>query len=615
MSPVLLIALGLLVLAVMTLLVLRLRPGNLQMREGAASTLAAAALETLLLDLLLLAPVAARAETTATNVGSPALNLLLIPIAAQIFRFRILPLVAAAAVSALAWTTYLLVASSDPDISRALFEAARTGDHAFFAALLPGIPLYTGILTLTLILALAVNHARRLAGKAADMASALSGTVNNAEHLAFHDALTNLANRRHLDLRLTEIGTQSDQDENIALLHLDLDRFKPVNDTLGHAAGDHVLVHVASVLRRFAHATDFVARIGGDEFVIIRQPAPELPELDSLAKRLIDEISKPILYKTHQCRISASVGFAVLPARQAGQLLINADLATYQAKQAGRCTASAYSAEFHQRFQQRSRETALLLEAFEKQQFEPHYQPQFDAVSGNLVGVEVLARWNHPEKGLLGPHFFLDLARELSLVSQLDQMMFHAALRDIGHLASAGIDVPRLNINLGFACLADTGLLTSVQGLAQPPAQLSFDLTETVFLESDVDEATWMITSLRHAGAEIVLDGFGSAHSSITALMSMRPDRVKIGRKLVMAVTHSVHTRELVRSLINIGKSLDIRVAAVGVESGQHRDILTADGCDVLQGFHLAKPMTATDLAAAFRAGGWVSAPSAIDPG
>lgn len=434
----------------------------------------------------------------------------------------------------------------------------------------------------------------------------LEAAKAHIEHSALHDFLTGLPNRRFLDAELTERAIRTAVGvEGSAILHLDLDRFKQINDTLGHVAGDHMLQHTAKVLREEIGPGDFVARIGGDEFVILSSYRGSAERLTDLAGRLIRRLKDPVAFENHQCRIGASIGIAFAPgsSMDAKQLLLNADIALYRAKTLGRNRFEFFSTELQTDVIRNKRISDEILAGLERGEFVPHYQLQFTAADLSVAGVETLARWQHPERGLLTPDKFLQVAEDLDVVAAIDRMILDKALVDFSAWRQQAVAVPKISVNLSARRLADPGLADSLRNIDVPPGALSFELLETIFLDDCEGTVAENLKMIRKLGIGIEIDDFGTGHASIVSLLKTGPGTLKIDRELIAPVTNGVEQRRLVASIIEMGKSLNIKVVGEGVETMAHVRILKRLGCDVLQGFALARPMPADRIGPFIREG------------
>jgi len=421
---------------------------------------------------------------------------------------------------------------------------------------------------------------------------------------ALHDSLTGLPNRRFLDQMLAaHIEKFAAAGERAALLHIDLDRFKQINDTLGHAAGDAMLTHAAAVLKSNLRKTDFVARVGGDEFVVLcKADVPDEKswneQLAHLADRIIGEMHQPVLYEGHECRFGVSIGIAsdFDALADPGRLLVNADIALYRAKSRGRNRYQFFNDTLQAEIVTTKRTADEILSGLERDEFIAHYQPQFDAATLNIVGVEALVRWKHPTEGLLLPGRFMKIAEELNVVGAIDRVILEQTLQHFNEWAAAGLQLQKASVNVSARRLHDEELIKSLREMNIKPGTISFELVESIFLDENDELVTWNVEQIKELGIDIEIDDFGTGYASIVSLLKLKPRRLKIDRQLVAPVISSANQRQLVASIIEIGKSLGIEVLAEGVETMKHARVLTALGCNALQGYALARPMSADDF-------------------
>ena len=429
------------------------------------------------------------------------------------------------------------------------------------------------------------------------------------EHNALHDSLTGLPNRRYLDDVLKARAEHAARNGGtLALLHIDLDRFKQINDTLGHAAGDAMLVHTAYTLSANCGPGDFVARIGGDEFVVVSSAKDGEAALAALADRLIARMRLPLLYEGHECRSGISVGIAYEEGSNPdpNRILINADIALYRAKSRGRNRHEFFTSALQAEVIRTKRVADEILHGLETDQFLPWYQPQFDATTLEIVGVEALARWQHPVNGILPPAHFLDVAEDLNVVSTIDRLVLEKALADFDHWDRLGLGIPKVAVNVSARRLQDEQLIASLKGLRFEPGRLAFELVESIFLDDTDDMVRWNAEQIKELGIDIEIDDFGTGYASIVSLMKLKPRRLKIDRQLVSPLVASVAQRRLVQSIVDIGRSLDIEVVGEGVETMEHAVILRDLGCNILQGYAFAAPMSAEALARFVAERGWL---------
>ncbi|WP_436003210.1 sensor domain-containing protein [Rhizobium sp. LjRoot30] len=414
------------------------------------------------------------------------------------------------------------------------------------------------------------------------------------EHNALHDYLTGLPNRRYLDEVLDARAEECRRSgATMVIFHIDLDRFKQINDTLGHRAGDTMLQHAANVLKANLRSQDFVARIGGDEFVLLTDMDGTQRKLASLADRIIKELCKPVLYDGHTIRFGASIGIASDDGAElnAKQLLLNADIALYRAKNRGRNRHEFFSRDVQDQIIHNKRLADDILYALEQDQFVPFYQPQFCARTLDVTGVETLVRWVHPEKGILTPDKFLPVAEDLDVVSMIDALVLEKALAHHRLWMAKKLPVPKISVNVSARRLNDPALTKKLRGMKIKPGTVSFELLESIFLDTCDTGVVQNLARLRKLGIDIEIDDFGTGHASIVSLLRISPTTLKIDRELVKLIPSSAEQRKMVGSIIEIGRSLNINVVAEGVETRDHVRILSELGCDILQGWALARAM------------------------
>ncbi len=443
----------------------------------------------------------------------------------------------------------------------------------------------------------------------------LEVTRARIEHNALHDYLTGLPNRRYMDemleMRAAECHVTG---ASIAVLHIDLDRFKQINDTLGHLAGDMMLQHAAAVLRANIREEDFVARIGGDEFVVLTRGDGSQRKLALFADRIIRELCKPVAFEGHMIRFGASIGIAVGGGADADakQVLLNADIALYRAKNRGRNRHEFFSQDTQNQIIRHKQIADEILQALEQDQFVPYYQLQFNARTLDVAGVETLVRWRHPERGILTPDNFLAIADDLDVVSTIDAMVLEKALKALQIWESRGLLVPKVSVNVSTRRLNDPALMTKLKRLKIRPGTVSFELLETIFLDNCDSGVISNLERLRKLGIGIEIDDFGTGHASIVSLMRISPNTLKIDRQIINSVHRSAEQRKLVGAIVEMGRALNIQVAAEGVETTDHIRVLRETGCDILQGYGLARPMPFAEIEGFLRAESWRAGTNAV---
>ncbi len=420
---------------------------------------------------------------------------------------------------------------------------------------------------------------------------------------ALQDDLTGLGNRRFLSERLADlVDKRRTFGFELAALHIDLDRFKHINDTMGHAAGDYVIRDAAARIQDKLLANEIVARIGGDEFVALVPCDRDGSRAEALARDLVRELSNPSFFEGRECRFGASVGVARTPLSDEEGLLTNSDVALYKAKRRGRGQVAVFSREDYLEMQSNKQLSDDIQRAIECGEFVPFYQPQVDAATGRVVGMEALARWSHPDKGILAPDVFLSVAEDINVLAKIDQMVFENAVAECGAAFREWSEPPNLSFNASMNRITADSIDGIAETVSKYPGTIAFELVETIYLEEQNDAFMMNLDALRDLGVSFEVDDFGSGRASVVALQRIAPDRLKIDRRLVEPVARHEGARRLVQSIVDIGASLDIGVTAEGVESAEHAEILAMVGCDRLQGFHFYRPSPLEDLFAEIEA-------------
>ena len=425
----------------------------------------------------------------------------------------------------------------------------------------------------------------------------LAKAKTRIEFNALHDFLTKLPNRRYVDEFLNgENGAPwpFEDAENSWLLKVDLDGFKEINDSFGHAAGDAMLLKVADMLRSLKQDEEFIARVGGDEFIMLCSSAQNRNRPQELAEKLIAMMHGPQNYKGLTCRLGASIGLSnwADAKENPDKLRSNADLALYQSKQNGKGCFTFFSQPLFQTANEKRRLADDLLRGIENREFIAYYQGQYNAETHRLVGAEALARWAHPKRGLVYPDMFIELADSLGVTGDIDAMVMEHALETKQIWADKGLNLDRVSVNVSAKRLSDRDLIPGLKAMDFDPSHLTFELVESTFLDRSAPQVAANIRRLREMGIEIEIDDFGTAYASIVSLTHLLPNRLKIDRELILPVTSSEHQRELVHSIIHIGRTLGIGVVAEGIESLEHAEILRVMGADLLQGYAFSRPMT-----------------------
>ncbi len=425
----------------------------------------------------------------------------------------------------------------------------------------------------------------------------LNNVKTRIEYNALHDFLTGLPNRRYIYEFLEgmhEIKWPLASPANSWLLKIDLDGFKEVNDSFGHATGDAMLVKVSNLLKSLQQEGECIARVGGDEFVMLCSSEQNSRRPQELAESFITALDEPLIHNGLICRLGASIGVSNWHDAQGNldRLRTNADLALYQSKQNGKGCFTFFSQPLFQRATEKRRLADDLLRGIENREFIAHYQGQYKADNHQLAGAEALARWLHPERGLVFPDQFIELADGLGVTAEIDLMIMEHAIETQKIWAEKGLEIDRVSVNVSAKRLSDRELLPSLKALDFNPKRVTFELIESTFLDRSAPQVASNICDLREMGIEIEIDDFGTAYASIVSLTHLLPNKLKIDRELVFPVTTSEDQRELVHSIIHIGRTLGIGVVAEGVESMEHAEFLRIMGADLLQGYAFSKPMS-----------------------
>ncbi|MET3523673.1 putative bifunctional diguanylate cyclase/phosphodiesterase [Mesorhizobium abyssinicae] len=421
---------------------------------------------------------------------------------------------------------------------------------------------------------------------------------NSMAFIAVHDGLTGLHNRTFLtDHFDTLIKGAHRRRERLAVIQLDLDRFKQINDTLGHAAGDYVLVVTAQRMRDSCRASDLCARLGGDEFVMILNGAGGTEDINMLARRILEQINEPITFQGTTILPGASAGIAVYPvdADNAEDLLVHADLALYSAKKLGGGNFSFFSEELRRELDYRKQLEHDIRAAIADKTFEVYFQPQVSLTSGKISGIEALVRWKHASRGMISPGEFIPVAEKCGFMPEIGRIVITKAINEAAEWDRAGIDFGRLAVNVSGTELRepdfDRFLFGTLEKAGLAPQKLSLEIVESVILD---DEKTGIAAKLRHiraAGVHLELDDFGTGYASLSHVNPNEIDRLKIDRRFVQNINENGDNSKIVRAITELARGLGISIVAEGAETEAELDSLMAIGCDQVQGYSIAFPM------------------------
>jgi diguanylate cyclase (GGDEF)-like protein/PAS domain S-box-containing protein len=427
-------------------------------------------------------------------------------------------------------------------------------------------------------------------------------TEQRVHHVAQHDTLTGLPNRSLLQDRLEGAVAYADRSGHpVWVLLIDLDRFKYVNDSMGHKAGDVLLMTVAARLRSALRDSDTVARLSGDEFVVILSEDQDQPLSASLVQRLMDAVAQPVLLGPNEFFVTCSIGVAAYPSdgTPADGLIEHADIAMYRAKKLGRNNFQFYTPAMNEESLERVRIEGALRTALERKEFVLHYQPQVELATGRIVGMEALIRWRHPELGMVAPGRFIGVAEDTGLIVPIGAWVMRTAAAQNKAWQDAGLARLRVAVNLSARQFADCDLVPEIEAVLRDtgldPSCLELELTESLFM-SDVTLAVELLHRMKSLGVKLSIDDFGTGYSSLSYLSRFPIDVLKIDRSFVSDITHDANDAAIVASIIALAHNLRLSVIAEGVETAEQLDYLRHQGCDEMQGYYFSKPLPADEF-------------------
>ena len=514
-------------------------------------------------------------------------------------------LVMGSAISGMHYTGML--AASFPDgslcLSAGQLSGSRLGATVVVASvLLLAVTQFTSVLDARM-----QDRANRLAQSLSDTNAKLLSTMDELRKQAFIDSLTGLPNRVLFEDRLAHAVARCRQADRhrdgpspstheLAVLFVDLDGFKPVNDSLGHAAGDTVLKQVAARLLHEVRPADTVARIGGDEFVLLLEDVNGLDDAAALAGRLVGQLAQPIEVAHTTVEVRASIGLVVYPHQgDEGKLMAQADAAMYAAKRAGGNTYALFKPHMSSGADDQIALLSDLRHAVDRGELRLHFQPKIDARRGHVSGFEALLRWQHPERGMVSPTVFIPIAERFGLIGQIGSWVIDEACRQMRVWSAQGLKL-RVAINLSAQQLHQDDLADRIRHALERngigPSRLSCEITESVAMQ-DVDSTRRAFDALVRLGVQLSIDDFGTGHSSLGYLRSLPATQLKIDRSFVKDIDTLDDARAIVDAVIHLAHALGLRVVAEGVETEGQRDMLLALHCDEMQGYLYAKPMPA----------------------
>jgi diguanylate cyclase (GGDEF)-like protein/PAS domain S-box-containing protein len=420
------------------------------------------------------------------------------------------------------------------------------------------------------------------------------------KHLATHDTLTGLPNRVMFSelLRQAVRTARRYKDQHFAVLFIDLDRFKSVNDTYGHHTGDLLLTEVAKRLKQLLRSSDIVARLGGDEFVVLLHKVASRDLASRIASNILKIFSSPIALEAREFVVSGSIGISLsgIDANSEEALMTHADTAMYAAKEEGRNNFRCYSAELHQHSQEKAGLTLQLGQALKRGELELHYQAKLELTTGTIVGVEALLRWMHPTFGELGPSQFITIAEDNGMIVPIGDWVMETACRQVVSWQQQGLPALNLAVNLSPRQFNNPDLHERIREvLAQTklkPGQLELEITESLMMQNP-ERAIVTMREIKHMGVRFALDDFGTGYSSLGQLRHYPIDTLKIDRAFVRDLDHSKEDQAISIAILSMGKTLGFTVVAEGVETSQQLEFLKRYQCDQIQGFYFHQPANA----------------------
>ncbi len=421
-------------------------------------------------------------------------------------------------------------------------------------------------------------------------------------HQAHHDSLTTLPNRTLFNDRLSQAIAKSKRSKkDVAVLFIDLDQFKQINDSLGHDVGDEVLREVAIRFKHILREEDTLSRLGGDEFTVIVEQVASPYVVSLLARKLIDAMQQAIIVENHELYVTCSIGISVFPkdADEASLLLRNADAAMYRAKEDGRNTFNFYTEDMTENAFERVVMETSLRHAIEKEEFVVYYQPQYDGVKNLLIGMEALIRWNHPTMGLVSPAKFITLAEENGMIVDIDRLVMKVVMKQLVQWHNEGLKPGKVSVNLSIRQLATDDFFTVVtQMLKETQCQskwLKFEVTEGQIMK-DPQKAIDVLEHINSLGIELAIDDFGTGYSSLSYLKRLPLDQLKIDQSFVRDIPDDEDDMAITQAVIALAKSLKLHVIAEGVETEAQKQFLLENGCTQMQGYLYSKPIPTDEI-------------------
>lgn len=415
-------------------------------------------------------------------------------------------------------------------------------------------------------------------------------------HLAYHDTLTDLPNRRLFMSKLTETIRTLGKQDKLAIFFIDLDRFKYVNDKMGHDAGDYILLEAAQRIKQTLRSTDLIARLGGDEFAVMLPDVNDGEMVQSIAERIQQKLKQPIHVPGEQFNISCSIGISIYPenGKNADDLLKRADTALYTVKENGKNGFALFRDEMEKKSLERIMLENELRRAVKEEQFYLEYQPKLDLSNKEIAGMEALVRWRHPEIGVIPPNKFIPIAEETGLIIPLGEWVLREACRQNKKWQELGYPPLPVSVNVSVRQFEEGDLLGTIEQALEEtrldPEWLEIEVTETVF--ADLDDAAGILQIIRDYGVKVSVDDFGTGYNSFSYIKQLPIDTVKIDSSFVRDLENSEESKAIIEAILLLAKTLEINVVAEGVESKNHLSFLAKEGCDQGQGYLFSKPVS-----------------------
>jgi len=441
-----------------------------------------------------------------------------------------------------------------------------------------------------------------------ELADALSEQKNDYKKLAHYDSLTGLPNRTLFFQYFSQMVIRAEREKtSLALLFMDMDNFKQINDSLGHSAGDEVLQQIGKRLQESIENSNKIARFGGDEFIVLFDHFPNRKALERMIRRLADRLNRPVLLQGREIYISLSMGIALYPedGTQIQALLKYADAAMYRAKETSPDKIRFYSRELTRQSMERLTLESHLLRGIDREQFELYYQPQISLETGAILSVEALVRWNSPQRGFIGPDSFIPAAEEGDLIHRLGRVVLEHAAVQMAEWQQQGIAPARMAVNVSAVQLQDPSLIQAISAALKRctlPEWLELEMTES-FTFRNPQKAISVLHKIRRLGVRLAVDDFGKGYSSLTHLKALPVDRLKIDRAFVRDIVTDTRDQAIIRAIIAMAEGMELGVVAEGIEEIEQLNLLKAMGCPEGQGYLIGHPMSAEEMSPLLRRG------------